>query len=645
MYQPSNYFTAPNIFHSYITDQFSLPPLKAENSSVNRKTYQGIKPLPGSYGNQRLTAHAHQGFRSVADATPRTHDKTSSSLLNGITKYMLNINEVNQRTDLKKTETSNLATNHSFANTQSRTDSVSMNNNFDQRTNLGYSFNYSPSSYYKNRSGSSTLPSDEEEEEEEGDEEEGEEKEPYMNDIELKDDGTKVDIKTEEEKQDGNSFETYLRNEISESDHHKLDSYLEILNNNLKLQERCATDSFLSDFDTSESSSVNSMKEESTNEVYRPYSPPSEYSKLRDSTKAKVRDRSSSDSSLGFDLVVARKRHYHYINTAKEIQERTGALRPQGRPFTRGMTVKFCSFPSLLSVFCGTTRGFSDIVDFGVMLNNYWADLSVATLPSYITSYPLVKRVVFSSDGPGARKKLERPGSVRKRRCNDQRKMANRITDVFLKRKSSVITKHEIQNGSSDSSCPHSENEETKFDNVNECIEQLFGYKQYVFVRVIRSGSGNPTGARILKLETILPDNKVCTAEFVKQYVAYPRYKADMKIFVMPLDKDHSSSSMEYQKQFLYTDPSMLKEDLNNGVISSDSIVYKCFSKKWYPAVSNASCNTNSELNRVSNFHFGPSIKTRRVTEDIIYCDDQTYKHVDSSMATFGIRINKSNRS
>lgn len=136
------------------------------------------------------------------------------------------------------------------------------------------------------------------------------------------------------------------------------------------------------------------------------------------------------------------------------------------------------------------------------------------------------------------------------------------------------------------------ENEKTKnaknwptFNSMDTAVRSLFGITEYTLVRVTRSASKYPEGSAILKLETARPgdfsliDDFEFTDEFVhsigkineapdnlfiKKLVARPRYKSDMKIFLVPQIDNIS----------IYIDARMLERDLINGVIDHATSFY-----------------------------------------------------------------------
>lgn len=121
----------------------------------------------------------------------------------------------------------------------------------------------------------------------------------------------------------------------------------------------------------------------------------------------------------------------------------------------------------------------------------------------------------------------------------------------------------------------------TTFNLLDTAVMSLFGTRTYSLVRVTRSSSNTSDGSVLLKLEcakpgdTRLVDDREFMEDmvaslgregqtpnnlFIKKVVARPRYKSDMKIYIVPTDK----------KVSLYVDRRVFERDLINGVIEMD---------------------------------------------------------------------------
>ncbi|CAH2352271.1 hypothetical protein CLIB1423_06S02652 [[Candida] railenensis] len=118
---------------------------------------------------------------------------------------------------------------------------------------------------------------------------------------------------------------------------------------------------------------------------------------------------------------------------------------------------------------------------------------------------------------------------------------------------------------------------------LNTAMHSLFGVDDYTFIRVTRSSSNTPEGSTLLKLEAANPGDYWLIDEeefyeemfysigkkddvpsnlFIKKILARPRYKADMKIYVVPTRCITS----------LYVDERMLERDLIKGVVDPKKI-------------------------------------------------------------------------
>lgn len=133
-----------------------------------------------------------------------------------------------------------------------------------------------------------------------------------------------------------------------------------------------------------------------------------------------------------------------------------------------------------------------------------------------------------------------------------------------------------------------SSNENTKkkdvsptFNSLSTAVQSLFGLTDYTLIRVTRSTTNDSEGSVLLKLETAKPgdyklfdDNEflsemahsigqkdtVPSNLFLKKIVARPRYKSDMKIYLIPKLDDIS----------FYIDNRMFERDLFHGIIDFD---------------------------------------------------------------------------
>lgn len=119
------------------------------------------------------------------------------------------------------------------------------------------------------------------------------------------------------------------------------------------------------------------------------------------------------------------------------------------------------------------------------------------------------------------------------------------------------------------------------FNQLDTAVSSLFNIQQYSLVRVTRSASSSTSGFVLMKLETArtgdysliddleFMDDMLASLGspgqspnniFIKKIVARPRYKSDMKIYIIPSTHDI----------LLYADERSFERDLINGVIDMD---------------------------------------------------------------------------
>lgn len=122
----------------------------------------------------------------------------------------------------------------------------------------------------------------------------------------------------------------------------------------------------------------------------------------------------------------------------------------------------------------------------------------------------------------------------------------------------------------------------TTFNQLDTAVTSLFDIQEYSLVRVTRSASSSSNGSVLMKLETAkrgdfsLIDDREFMDDmlaslgkpgqrpnniFIKKVVARPRYKSDMKIYIIPSTEDI----------LLYADERIFERDLINGVIDMDT--------------------------------------------------------------------------
>lgn len=135
------------------------------------------------------------------------------------------------------------------------------------------------------------------------------------------------------------------------------------------------------------------------------------------------------------------------------------------------------------------------------------------------------------------------------------------------------------------------------YKSVDTAVREIFGLEEYTFLRITRAAAFEKTGSVVLKMETIKPgyrwldddefdlkimfrmfggenldeldqnsddssnqfgrDGDPVTTTFLKKKIARPRYKSNMRIYLIPRVTD----------AVLYTRESMLKRDIINGTL------------------------------------------------------------------------------
>lgn len=158
----------------------------------------------------------------------------------------------------------------------------------------------------------------------------------------------------------------------------------------------------------------------------------------------------------------------------------------------------------------------------------------------------------------------------------------------------SMFSKKMLQSFNKDS-CPTGKKESEKypiFNSLKTAVQSLFGINEFTFIRVTRSTSDDTEGSTLLKLEAANPgdywllDEEELLEEmifsigkpgdvpnnlFVKKVLARPRYKSDMKLYIVPKKTDAS----------LYIDERVLERDMVNGVVDSEEFnqraLFSCF--------------------------------------------------------------------
>ncbi len=195
-----------------------------------------------------------------------------------------------------------------------------------------------------------------------------------------------------------------------------------------------------------------------------------------------VTDTMSQGNSPHRPLVIAKRKHHTCHTPAKVIQARTGALRPKGRPYSSELTAKFCLVPNL--------------------------NILYAVLERYMTQD----------------------------RYNDQ--LNRNLYENFQPKTVNLSFTKQF-----------AESIDMELENLDiaSYIRYSFGIEAFTFVKVIRT-SNTEGDNHVVKLETVLPpvlrtfansaasesNIQSCSASFIKEHAIYPRYKANMKIYIIP---------------------------------------------------------------------------------------------------------------
>lgn len=149
----------------------------------------------------------------------------------------------------------------------------------------------------------------------------------------------------------------------------------------------------------------------------------------------------------------------------------------------------------------------------------------------------------------------------------------------------SIFSKKIMKSFNNNSDSKTSKNLPT-FNSLNTAVRSLFNLDEFSLVRITRSTTSDYEGSVLLKFETAKPGDYGLiddedfaddlahsignpgddpTNLFIKKVVARPRYKSDMKLYLIP--KNINSS--------LYVDKRMFERDLVNNIIDDSVPFYK----------------------------------------------------------------------
>lgn len=149
----------------------------------------------------------------------------------------------------------------------------------------------------------------------------------------------------------------------------------------------------------------------------------------------------------------------------------------------------------------------------------------------------------------------------------------------------SIFSKKIMKSFNNNSDSKNSKNLPT-FNSLNTAVRSLFNLEEFSLVRITRSTTSDYEGSVLLKFETAKPGDYGLiddedfaddlahsignpgddpTNLFIKKVVARPRYKSDMKLYLIPKNVDSS----------LYVDKRMFERDLVNNIIDDSVPFYK----------------------------------------------------------------------
>lgn len=168
--------------------------------------------------------------------------------------------------------------------------------------------------------------------------------------------------------------------------------------------------------------------------------------------------------------------------------------------------------------------------------------------------------------------------------CGAQKPMAKRVRLIdsnlvnLAGVSSKVLKSFQVTEPSRVSSIQGTQGIVATFNLLDTAVKSLFGTSTFTLVRVTRSSSSSSDGSVLLKLETAKPGDTSLIDDidfmedtvaslgtpgqppknlFIKKVVARPRYKSDMKIYIVPTNHN----------VLLYVDRRDFERDLINGVL------------------------------------------------------------------------------
>lgn len=151
-----------------------------------------------------------------------------------------------------------------------------------------------------------------------------------------------------------------------------------------------------------------------------------------------------------------------------------------------------------------------------------------------------------------------------------------------------LVTRRSVIN---DLEPPQNNTIEKTFRSVDEAVKESFGDIDYTFVRVTRASAHEKRGPVVLKMETVMPGDAHLIRDqtkktrnsigrpgerpsslFIKKAVASPRYKSDMKIYIIPkCAPTVVYADLEFMQQELSSGALKLEQGLRNVFCASNS--------------------------------------------------------------------------
>ncbi|ODV95481.1 hypothetical protein PACTADRAFT_34047 [Pachysolen tannophilus NRRL Y-2460] len=284
-------------------------------------------------------------------------------------------------------------------------------------------------------------------------------------------------------------------------------------------------------------------------------------------------------------LRLAKRHHHKSSNKAIKIQERTGAQRPQGRPFTVNIKSKFVLHDNLITSFCylerRTISKFLEI-DYNSLDEAELSKLVASNVNGNSCSGLSATKTENFKDIQLSPTNLSSPtfeSSFQPFLTAENKAAASRIIDKseykiqhdakFIPGKMKPLTKSVIFDPPESDVLDENGAENDENLNFYNVLKNCFNNEFFTFIKVIRDNTG-----KVVKLETIeqptVNGRIYYTTEWVKKEICYPRYKSNMKI--------HLTKGKLEKSVILYNDLRMLLWDIdrNTKSLRGKQLFIKC---------------------------------------------------------------------